>query len=113
MRTVYFEQYCVVIWAVLLLGSRELQAVAATSDREIPYGIRDDCKFTTYPSLCIQTMLGLGKSGSLQYTDMISILVNKTIQESTIANIPRSSSTVLNSQLKAEEKSQKPPSFSG
>ena len=47
--------------------------------------LKDDCRFTRFPSICVQTLNTVGlksSSGSYQYTDIISALVNKTISES-------------------------------
>ncbi|XVF48817.1 hypothetical protein PTKIN_Ptkin03bG0218900 [Pterospermum kingtungense] len=60
--------------------------------------VLEHCSFTTYPSLCADTMTGLG-SGN-QQVDIVSALINKTIFET---RLPTSYFTKFSSNLEIEE----------
>ncbi|XP_062091226.1 probable pectinesterase/pectinesterase inhibitor 54 [Humulus lupulus] len=78
------------------------------SDPEKRHIIEEDCSLTRYPSICVQTlnMAGLSSSsGSYQYTDIISVLLNKTIYES---KLPTTHSTMLTSHVGAESSAHQP-----
>uniref|UniRef100_A0A803QU76 Pectinesterase n=2 Tax=Cannabis sativa TaxID=3483 RepID=A0A803QU76_CANSA len=81
-----------VFWA--LMG---ICALGATNP-QIRHIVEEDCSLTRYPSICVQTlnMAGLSSS-SAGYTDIISVLLNKTISESKLPNTTHS--TILTSQL--------------
>ena len=60
--------------------------------------VHEQCRFTTYPSLCVDTVTGLG-SGN-QQVDIVSALINKTIFET---RLPTSYFTKFSSNLEIEE----------
>ncbi|PRQ47131.1 putative pectinesterase [Rosa chinensis] len=49
--------------------------------------VKKECSFTRYPSICVQTLMGLGGSGQQdpQQVDIMLALVNKTIYETRLA----------------------------
>ena len=102
MRIVCLELHFGVFWCVIFVlcigtGVEAATSSAAVAGQQIRHKIQDECQFTRYPSLCVKTLLGLG-SGSYQYTDVISALVNETLAES---NLPASTAgfSTLSSQL--------------
>ena len=60
--------------------------------------VHEQCRFTTYPSLCVDTMTVLGSAN--QQVDIVSALINKTIFET---RLPTSYFTKFSSNLETEE----------
>lgn len=85
----------------LLLGSAlvvtPMCRVAATASYQ--KHVHEQCGFTTYPSLCFDTMTKLGSGNQLQ-VDIVSAHINKTILET---RLPTSYFTKFSSNLEVEE----------
>ncbi|XVE70786.1 hypothetical protein DITRI_Ditri10aG0098600 [Diplodiscus trichospermus] len=60
--------------------------------------VHEQCDFTTYPTLCVDTMRALGSEN--QQVDIVSALINKTIFET---RLPTSYFTKFSSNLEMEE----------
>ncbi|XP_042055726.1 pectinesterase-like [Salvia splendens] len=80
------SQKCIILW-VLLISNLSIVCFGkdATSDEKV----RTQCGFTRYPTLCAQTLTGLGSS-----VDLLSVLVNSTMSQT---NLPNSNFEVLSS----------------
>ncbi|EXC13610.1 putative pectinesterase/pectinesterase inhibitor 54 [Morus notabilis] len=95
------EHYFVVFWALLGYCALGVANIDNRYSHQLQHEIQSDCHFTRYPSLCVQTLLAL-RPGSYHYTDVISALVNKTIEESKLPSSTSDDFSTLNSQLGAE-----------
>lgn len=120
MRVTCLEHRFAVFWALLIFVvtvAGAATSVAAADGQRIGHEIRDECRFTRYPNLCVQTLLGLGSaSGSYhQYTDtdMISALVNETLAESNLADNTSNAGFSMLSSHHGTQASQKSQSVSG
>nr|XP_004287680.2 PREDICTED: pectinesterase [Fragaria vesca subsp. vesca] len=77
----------VVIGFLLVLGGASVSGAAL---EKYQVYVQKECSFTRYPSICFQSLMGLGGSGSghqdPQHVDIMSALVNKTIYETRLTS---------------------------
>ncbi|PON66077.1 Pectinesterase inhibitor domain containing protein [Parasponia andersonii] len=95
-------EHFVVFWALGICAILGAALDHNNNNNNQRHVVEEDCSFTRYPSICVQTLnlVGVSSRFNYQYSDIISALVNKTISESKLPST--SDSTMLTSQLGAE-----------
>lgn len=78
---------CIILW-VLVISNLSIVCLGS-KDAAFDERVRAQCGFTRYPTLCVQTLGGLGSG-----VDLLSVLVNTTMSQT---NLPHSNFEVLSS----------------
>lgn len=82
-------------WRLIWLLGYGLRAWAAMDDQK---HVQSECEYTTYPKLCVRTLLGSGPGPGRSKLDIPFALVSKTLSETCrlqLRNIPKSITSQL------------------